>query len=523
MTREPIADRRLRIVDWLAIRGMSFGLATVLLIGALGVLSAASFADEPPLPPGLAPVEDEKSDEPALPPGLAPAPAGEEDEPSLPPGLEPAPPNDTEEEPPLPPGLETSTEQPPSAPPNEPLELPFDTSGFWEARIGARTQHDTRQKHMSLAETRLQLEIERQFQGILFRVKNDFLFDPVQDDYRNDLETGRGWLDLREAYAAFTPLDFMDVKVGRQILTWGTGDLVFINDLFPKDWNSFLIGRDMEYLKAPSDAAKASLFSGLANLDLVYTPAFDADRFIDGSRVTFWNPAAGGLTGRSMRVRAERPQHWFHDDEIALRLYRNIGGVELAAYGYRGFWKSPAGTNPVNGKATFPDLDVVGASARGNFLRGVANAEFGYLRSREDLNGRKPLVRNSEMRLLLGYEQEVARNLTAGAQWYVEHMLDYPDYRRNLPAGAKRADETRHVATLRLTKLMMSQNLRISVFTFYSPTDRDAFVLPNIHYKLSDRWSVEAGANLFAGEQPHTFYSQFGPNSNVYAAARFSF
>jgi len=509
--------------DYFASRFFSSLITAVVLMSLLSVPAATAFADEPPLPPGLAPAEEEKQDEPALPPGLVPVPGAGEDEPDLPPGLEPAPTPGKEEEPPLPPGLETPSGPAPSEPPKEALKLPFDLSGFWEARLGARTQHDTRQKHMSLAETRLQLEIERQFQGILFRVTNDFLFDPVQADYANDLETGRGWLDLREAWAAFTPLDFMDVKIGRQILTWGTGDLVFLNDFFPKDWNSFLIGRDVEYLKAPSDAAKTSLFSPLANLDIIYTPAFDADRFIDGSRVTFWNPAVGGLTGRSMRVRAERPQHWFHDDEIALRLYQNLGGVELAAYGYRGFWKSPAGTNPVNGKARFPDLDAVGASARGNLFRGVGNAEFSYLRSREDLNGRNALVRNSEMRFLLGYEQEVATNLTGGVQWYVEHMLDYADYRRNLPAGVKRADETRHVATLRLTKLMMNQNLRISVFSFYSPTDRDAFVLPNIHYKLSDRWSVEAGANLFAGEQPHTFYGQFGPNSNVYAAVRFSF
>ncbi len=62
------------------------------------------------------------------------------------------------------------------------------------------------------------------------------------------------------------------ITLGRQILTWGTGDLVFINDLFPKDWVSFFIGRDVEYLKAPSDALKVSAFSSWANLDLVYTP-----------------------------------------------------------------------------------------------------------------------------------------------------------------------------------------------------------------------------------------------------------
>ncbi len=75
-----------------------------------------------------------------------------------------------------------------------------------------------------------------------------------------DLDSGDGAFDLREASLVFSPSADTDVKVGRQILTWGTGDLVFINDLFPKDWVSFFIGRDVEYLKAPSDALKVSAF-----------------------------------------------------------------------------------------------------------------------------------------------------------------------------------------------------------------------------------------------------------------------
>jgi len=461
-------------------------LLTVLLLLAA---SAAVARDEPPLPEGLGDKTATKSEEPALPPGLAPA----------------------KEKPP-------SEEVPADRP-----ELPFEVSGFWELRLGTRTQHDTRQKHISLAETRLQLELEKQFDRATLKLTTDFLLDPVQDEYAVDLEKGRGWLDLREAFLAVTPVDFMDVKVGRQVLTWGTGDLLFINDLFPKDWNAFFIGRDMEYLKAPSDAAKVSLFGPVANLDIVYTPAFDADRYIDGTRITYWNGTRQRRSGRSVPVREERPQGWFRDEEIALRLFKNVEGIELAAYAYRGYWKSPGGTNPVTGRAIFPDLSVYGASLRGALFKGIGNLEYGYYDSTEDRHGTRPLIRNSESRILAGYEQEVASDFTAGAQWYVEHMHDHRLYRRALPAGTKRADKDRHVLTLRLTKLLMSQNLKLSLFAYVSPTDVDAFLMPNVHYKVSDNWSVEVGGNLFAGEESHTFFGQFSPNTNVYAAARYSF
>lgn len=91
----------------------------------------------------------------------------------------------------------------------------------------------------------------------------------------------------------------MDVKLGRQVLTWGTGDLLFINDLFPKDWESFFIGRDTEYLKAPSDAFTASLFFAPLNVDLIYVPIFNNSTYINGSRLSYWNPLLERIAGRT--------------------------------------------------------------------------------------------------------------------------------------------------------------------------------------------------------------------------------
>jgi hypothetical protein len=461
-------------------------------------------------------------DEPALPPGLedaSPAP----EEPALPPGLGG---DDQSEEPALPEGL---AEQP--AQPAEPekaakapsLEPPFDLTGFWESRVGARTQRDHHERDLSIGETRLQLEIEKHWAAATFNLTTDLLYDPVLEEYDIRLEEGQGWLDLREANLSFTPTAFMDVKVGRQILTWGTGDLMFINDMFPKDWNSFFIGRDEEYLKAPSDAVKTSFYSEPANLDIVYTPRFDADRYIDGERLSYWNPMLGRRAGRDAPVDADKPDDWFDDDEVAWRIFKTVRGYELAAYGYYGYWKSPGGSDPISGQAIFPELSVYGASARGTVANGIGNVEIGYYDSRDDTGGRDPFVRNSEFRFLVGYEQELARDFTGAFQYYLELMMDYGDYRRTLPAGMNAADEDRHVLTVRLTKLLMSQNLTMSLFTYYSPSDKDAYFRPNVHYKIDDHWSAELGGNVFVGDDDHTFFGQFEKNNNVYIGARYGF
>ncbi len=477
----------------------SIGGASLLCL--LCISSPLFAADAPALPPGLEDKAPEDSP-PALPEGLGAT--SDADTPPLPSGLDDAPP---------------PAEEPPQAHDGIPPGL----SGFLEGRAGLRTQNDPHEKTSSIGETRLQLQLERSFRRTSFNLTTDLIYDPVLDKHEIDLEKGEGFLDLREANMLLRPGRAVDLKVGRQILTWGTGDLIFINDLFPKDWNAFFIGRDTEYLKAPSDALKASLFSALVNLDIVYTPRFDADRFIDGQRISFYNGALARRSGRDAVVNADRHNDWFKDDELAWRLYKNVGGLELAVYGYDGYWKSPGGMDSASGAATFPKLSVYGASGRGALAKGIGNIELGLYNSRDDRDGNNAFVRNSEVRFLAGYEQEAAQNLTVGFQYYLEYMLEHDAYLSTLPAGSPVADEDRHVITLRLTHLLMQQNLRLSLFTFYSPSDQDAYLRPKAHYKIGDAWSAEFGGNVFVGKDRHTFFGQFENNSNVYLALRYSF
>jgi hypothetical protein len=392
-------------------------------------------------------------------------------------------------------------------------DLPIEMHGFYEMRGGYRLQNDKHEKDMSIMENRLQLDLYSYLDWGDLRVKSDVF---------GDLVTEKGDFDLREANVFVRPLDFMDLKVGRQILTWGTGDLIFINDLFPKDWQSFFIGRDTEYLKAPSDAAKVSLFGDWANLDIAYTPKFDPDRFISGERISYWNSNLARLTGQDAIVHTDKPDRWFGDSEIAARVYKNIENYELALYGYHGYWKSPGGQNATMSQAIFPDLNAYGASVRGSVGKGIGNVELGYYESADDLSGKNPLINNSEMRYLVGYTQEIGKDFTMGVQYYIEQMLDYGPYKRNLASGPAR-DRDRHLTTLRLTKLLMNQNLRCSLFTYYSPTDKDVYMRPNINYKVSDELAIEVGGNIFFGDYPNTFFGQFRSNTNVYTGLRYSF
>ncbi len=418
-------------------------------------------------------------------------------------------------------------------------EHPLEISGFAEARGGIRTQNPKNQKYASIGELRAQLEAHKTFEWSIFdKIKyvtwKTTTFNFKGDIYGDFVTTDVGF-DFREGNVEFSPFSFLDVKIGRQILTWGTGDMLFINDLFPKDWKSFFAGRDVEYLKAPSDALKLSAYSKILNLDVVWVPLFNPDRYIDGQRFSYWNPMLDKRVGRDNQLSTDLPNSWFRNQEWHVRAYRNIEILDkpyqLAAYYYNGFWKSPAGYNPENGNMTFPRLTVYGGSVRGPVWKGIANMELGYYDSTEDRRGSDPFVENCQIRWLAGYElnmeqfigRTIGQDLTIGTQYYAEWMMNYGRYRHNTPPGMNPKDEYRQIITLRATKLLFDQNLELSFFAYFSPSDIDSYLRPHISYKITDYWTVDLGANIFVGKEAHTFFGQFVRDSNIYMGLRFSF
>ena len=106
-------------------------------------------------------------------------------------------------------------------------------SGFTEFALGRRLKKDPAigNAHNSLEEFRQQVELNYSAIAWQFSAKADVIADDI---------TGEFEFDLRKAELAWSPSKDWDLKLGSQVLTWGTGQYLFLNDLFPKDWQSFL-------------------------------------------------------------------------------------------------------------------------------------------------------------------------------------------------------------------------------------------------------------------------------------------
>jgi len=365
------------------------------------------------------------------------------------------------------------------------------------------------------ADERLRLELSGETANgkLALLFKGDVFHDAVAN--RFDGTVREGYLDYSQAW--------LDFRLGRQIVTWGVGDLLFINDVFPKDWNAFFSGRPLEYLKLGVDAAKLHVATPALNAELVVIPFFRPDNLPSADRFSFFDPFAE-LPHRTLR----EPASTAGNVEFALRLYRRIFGSDASLYAYRGYWRQPSFRpdqfpSPAQLRGFYPRLRVYGASAQRNVGAGLLSLEAGYYDSKDDRSGADPAIPNSQFRTLVGYQRQLASELTIGGQYYTESLMDYETYKASVLAEFPRQDRTRHLLTLRLTQFLKYQTWKLSLFTFYSPSDQDLLLIPEAWHALSDRLSVAVGGTVFGGQRPDTFFGQFDRNDNVYIVVRFDF
>lgn len=367
-----------------------------------------------------------------------------------------------------------------------------------------------------LGEERLRMDVTAWSETIEaeVNVKIDFFHDAIADEMD---------MDVREAYLDYTTGPF-DIRLGRQVITWGAGDLVFINDVWAKDWVSFFSGRPLGYLKTGVDGARVRYTAASFGAEFIFLPSFEPDNLPGSDRFSYFDP----LLGVTNRTTVE-PDRNFEDSEVAARLYTYVAGFDVSGYFYKGYWHEPAvmPNDPMMPTALtlhYPRLNVYGASAQGTVpFGGILSLEMGYYDSEDDRDGVDPMIKNSEFRYLIGYSRAFPDDLTIGVQYFRKEFMDYDNYLATLPMGFPASEDYRDEVTVSIRKQMMQQKLTIYVFGYYSLVDEDFYLLPQVEYKYSDELAVTFGGNFFGGDSNTTFLGQFEENDNVYMSVRFDF
>jgi hypothetical protein len=385
--------------------------------------------------------------------------------------------------------------------------------GFLQGNYSLDTAHANPDGgDFKLAEERLQLKLDVSKDPFHLFVKADGWYDDI----------ARNWdSEWREGYVDYTASNW-DTRVGRQVITWGLGDLVFINDVFPKDYEAFFSGRPLEYLKKGIDGAKIGIYPGFASFEVIAIPFFTPNTFPASDRFWIFDPAAGLPRDK------EKPSVTLENTELALRAYREIAGFDVSIYFYRGFFRQPSAApdNPVMpAKLTlfYPKLSEYGISLQGKALDGVLSLEAGYYDSRQDRNGSDPMIPNSQTRFLIGYQKQLWEDFTIGLQYYGEYMHDYSAYKKNLPEGFPKEKRLHDLVSVRLTQFLAHQTLKLSFFAFWSLSDKDYLINPEVKYNFTDHIWAAIGGMVFGNGEEWSQFGQLDRNDNLYMQIRYEF
>ena len=357
-------------------------------------------------------------------------------------------------------------------------------------------------------EERAQLKFEATGDAWRLLAKGDFAYDHL--GRKNQAE-------LREGYVEYTASNW-DLRAGRQIITWGLGDLVFVNDVFPKDHEALFAGRPLEYLKCGLDAVKLGMYPEFASFELVAASSFRESRTPDDRRFHVFDPMPAVTDRETVKP---------GQGDVGLRIYRDIAGYDAALYLYRGFQRTPSmrpdsTTAPTGSTLFYPKLSVYGASVSGRAGNGVLSLEGAYYDSRQDRGGGDFTVPNTQTRLLVGYQFQPVEDLSLSFQYYTEYMHDYGAYLAAPPAGFPVEKRRSHTFTARVTQLAWHQTLWLSAYASYNTANGDYFVNPELRYSFTDRIWAAIGANLFGGKSWGQF-GQLSRDDNVYLQARYVF
>jgi len=362
-------------------------------------------------------------------------------------------------------------------------------------------------------ESRLQIELSRKTPQLEFLAKTDFVYDPAA------VQGSDARVDLREGYLTWYGRN-LDLRVGKQIITWGVGDLIFLTDLFPKDWVAFITGAPIEYLKKGSIAVKANYYLKDWSLETIFIPAFQRDTLPSGDELVHFVPFAQATARRLIL-----PPKTLSNSELALRASRMIGGYSTSFYLFHGIDPGPSfhfdpATSTVT--ETHHRLNMTGASAQGNHRGYLLSGEFAYYRT-QDTAGTDPEIANPSLKLLLAAERVLKDKRTVSVQLFLDYMLHHGRYQAALPPGFSSQRQLRKTVTFRLRDSLRRDTFRPTIYLLYNMDDRDFFVKAEYEQDLTPGTWYALGVNLFGGKFRHTMYGQFRGNENLYFTLRRAF
>lgn len=381
----------------------------------------------------------------------------------------------------------------------------------------------------------------RNYTGVLTRSPNDFSI--VQNTFNLNIEkrtdkTGfkvnpylyqytdqKPELGLREAYVDMYFKNF-DLRVGRQQIIWGKAEGVFITDVVsPKDLREFLLP-DFDEIRTGITSFKLNYYIGNSSIEAVWSPFFSPTQMPEEGSI--WAPKMDFPVTPVFDYSNSAVKASLKNSELFIR-YASMGSsVDFELVGGTFFYDDPAmnvtrlmdsSSMQLSGLIVKPEynrVNMAGGSFSKVFGGFVLRAEGAFYNGRyfqssdPAVNG--SVIKKNNLHYMAGLDYTLS-GVKLSAQFIQEFIVDYETGIAN--------EEFEHTMTFLAKKDYLREKLWLELFAYVGLNKGDALVRPKVSYAFADGFDIQAGANLFFGNEGR--FGQYDKNDMLYLKLKYSF
>ena len=384
-------------------------------------------------------------------------------------------------------------------------ELSLSLNGFVDTYHAL--QLDYPHRYMS-SRTRLRLEMRADYGEASLFTSLNLAYNGIIDE-----QTGAF---LREAYFDYAG-EFLEIKAGRQIVTWGVADGLRITDLIsPMDYTEFM-ANDYDDIRVPVNAINLKYPGESFTAEVVFVPTPEYFVMPTGEE----NPWSTELPENARLDLDDTPEKRFKNSELGGRFRFFLETFDFSLTALHTYNKAPVtvtaynpATDSILIQGVYKPMNVIGGDISipiGEFvLRGEAAEYFGEVLS----------VANG-----LSYKTRNTFNALAGLDWYagnnwtlmVQYMHKYiADYRNNLSL-----EKNSSTVTARISKELLNNTLKLSLFGYLDVDNLGFYSRAVADYLVNDQITLSLGVDRFGGKRG-TFHS-YESNSQIFAKGKYFF
>lgn len=356
--------------------------------------------------------------------------------------------------------------------------------------------------------TRLRLEMRADYGAASLFTSLNLAYNGIIDD-----QTGAF---LREAYFDYVG-EYLEIKAGRQIVTWGVADGIRITDLIsPMDYTEFM-ANDYDDIRVPVNAIDLKYPGENFAAEFLFVPVPEYFVMPTGSD----NPWSTKLPARTRIDLDNTPEKRIKNSEFGTRLRFFLEAFDFSLVALRTYNKAPVSvtsydmaTDSILISGVYKPMSVYGADMSlpvGEFVLRLEFAEyFGeVLATKSGFD----YSRKNTFNALGGIDWYAGDNWTFMVQYMHKYIADHRDFLKQ--------DKNVSMVTARISKEILNNTLKFVLYGMLDVNDLGFYARGSVDYQLNDQITLSLGTDVFGGDGGT--FAAYDENTQIWAKGKYFF